>query len=136
MSVPHCQKRISLTEPSSERKYLSVPKPSRKELRLNFRFSLVSYLYEPDAHIMGCQNTPGQISTTFDTWTSGSGEPYLSVTGHYIDSPPERPQDWTLRTEQLAFAPFKGNHSGPNMSKILVRTIDRYGIRDKVNTLS
>jgi len=134
MSVPHCPKRISLTKPSSEQKYLSLPKPLRKELRLNFRFSLVSYLSEPNAHIIWCQNTPGQISTTFNTWTSSSGELYLSVTGHYIDSPPECPQDWTLQTEQLAFAPFKGNHSGPNMSKILVRTINHYGIYDKVNT--
>ena len=79
-----------------------------------------------------CQDTPGQISITFNTWTSGNGKPYLSVTGHYIDSLPEHPHEWTLRTEKLAFAPFKGNHSGLNMSKILVQTIDCYGIHDKV----
>jgi hypothetical protein len=77
---------------------------------------------------------PGQISFTFDTWTSETRDPYLSVTGHYISAPRDRPQDWELKSEQLAFAPFEGNHSGANMANVLVRTVDRYGIREKVCT--
>ncbi|KAI0706220.1 hypothetical protein BC835DRAFT_1218683, partial [Cytidiella melzeri] len=34
------------------------------------------------------KNLPGQISITFDAWTSGSMDPYLSVTAHYIDNLP------------------------------------------------
>jgi hypothetical protein len=75
---------------------------------------------------------PGQISFTFDTWTSETRDPYLSVTGHYISFPKERPHDWELKSEQLAFVPFEGNHSGANMANVLVRTIDHYGIREKV----
>ena len=75
---------------------------------------------------------PGQISYTFDTWTSETGDPYLSITGHYISAPDDWPQDWELKSEQLAFAPFEGNHSGANMANVLVRTVDRYGIREKV----
>ena len=66
-------------------------------------------------------------------WTSGTGDPYLSITGHYISSSKDRPQDWELKSEQLAFAPFEGNHSGANMANVLVRTVDRYGIREKVS---
>jgi hypothetical protein len=78
------------------------------------------------------KDVPGQISFTFDTWTSETGDPYLSITGHYIAAPEDRPQDWELKSEQLAFAPFEGNHSGANMANVLVRTVDRYGIREKV----
>jgi hypothetical protein len=78
------------------------------------------------------QEVEGQVSFTFDTWTSNSGKPYLSVTGHYIAVPEEKPLEWQLQSEQLAFTPFEGHHSGANMAKILVRTVDRYGIRSKV----
>jgi hypothetical protein len=77
---------------------------------------------------------PSQISFTFDTWTSETGDPYLSITAHYISAHEDRPQDWELRSEQLAFVPFEGNHSGANMANVLVRTVDRYGIREKVCT--
>ncbi|KIK32074.1 hypothetical protein CY34DRAFT_102290, partial [Suillus luteus UH-Slu-Lm8-n1] len=37
-----------------------------------------------------------------------------------------------LKTEQLAFTPINGNHSGANIGRILIETIDKYGIRMKV----
>jgi hypothetical protein len=79
------------------------------------------------------QQIPGQISFTFDSWTSKTGDPFLSVTGHYISGSLDKPQDWELKTEQLAFTPIEGNHSGANLSSIILRVIDRYGIRDKVH---
>jgi hypothetical protein len=68
----------------------------------------------------------------FDTWTSKTSDPFFSVTGHYITALPNKPNKWQLKSQQLAFTPFEGHHSGSNMSTILVRTIDRYGIRQKV----
>jgi hypothetical protein len=67
-------------------------------------------------------------------WTSGTGDPYISITAHYVDSPTEQPHEWTLKAEQLAFAPFEGNHSGLNMSNIVVETVKHYGThwQDKV----
>lgn len=79
-------------------------------------------------------NIEGKVSFTFDTWTSDSHDPYLSVTGHYIDAPVDKPQDWELKSEQLAFTHFEGNHSGANMANVLIRTVDRYGLRNKVCT--
>ena len=52
--------------------------------------------------------------------------------GHYISSPDDQPQDWELKSKQLAFTPFEGNHSGANMANILVQTVDHYGIREKM----
>src|ERR1700683_4963837 len=78
------------------------------------------------------QNILGQVSFTFDTWTSKTGDPFLSVTSHYITASPDKPHEWELKNQQLAFTPFEGHHSGSNMSTILVRTVDHYGIREKV----
>jgi hypothetical protein len=68
----------------------------------------------------------------FDTWTLGTSDPYISITAHYIYSPSEQLHEWSLKAEQLAFAPFKGNHSGVNMSNIVVETVEHYRIQDKV----
>jgi hypothetical protein len=76
------------------------------------------------------------VSLTFDLWTSQNGDPFLSVTGHYITSPTDYPSEWELRTDQLAFAAIEGNHSGANMANIIVRIIDRYDLRDKVRPFS
>jgi hypothetical protein len=70
---------------------------------------------------------------TFDLWTSIIGEPFFSVTGHYIWNPPDKPLQWELKNEQLAFSRVEGNHSGHNISCILVETIDRFSIRKKVS---
>jgi hypothetical protein len=45
----------------------------------------------------------------------------------------DNPQQWELKYEQLAFAPIHGNHSGSNIAKVLIKTIDKYGIHKKVN---
>jgi hypothetical protein len=75
----------------------------------------------------------GEVSFTFDSWTSQNGDPFLSVTGHYIAAPENQPEQWELKTEQLAFAPIEGNHSGENLANIIVHVIDRYDLRGKVS---
>jgi hypothetical protein len=77
-----------------------------------------------------------KISMTFDSWTSLIGDPFLSVTAHYIDAPVDKPQEWELKTEQLAFKYIEGNHSGANIGRILIEVIDEYGIRKQVCTIS
>ena len=79
------------------------------------------------------QNTPGQISITFDSWTSGSMDPFLSVTAHYIAVKPEQ---WTLKSQVLAYTHIEGNHSGANTASVLLRVIDRYDIRPKVRIVT
>jgi hypothetical protein len=55
------------------------------------------------------------------------------MTGHYIFAPADKPQEWKLKAEQLAFKHIKGNHSGANISKILVNTLDCYKLHKKVD---
>ena len=78
------------------------------------------------------KNIQGTVSFTFDTWTSKTGDPFLSITGHYIAASPDRHDVWKLKTQQLAFASFEGHHSGTNMSNVSICTLDHYSICEKV----
>ena len=94
-------------------------------------------ILDPTRFATGCvketlAHVDSKISITFDSWTSFVGDPFLSVTAHYIDSPINKPQEWKLKMEQLAFRHIKGNHSSANIGRILVEVIDEYGIRKKV----
>jgi len=79
------------------------------------------------------QGIDGRISFTFDSWTSEAGDPYLLVTGHYILVPAGAPQEWELRSEQLAFTAIEGNHSGDNIGNMLVHVVDQLNLRNKVS---
>lgn len=78
------------------------------------------------------KRVPSKISFTFDTWTSGPGDPYISVTAHYIDTPADQPHAWRLKCEQLAFEEIKGRHTGENLADILARTLDDYRLHGKI----
>jgi hypothetical protein len=54
------------------------------------------------------------------------------ITGHYIDVLVDKPHDWKLKMEQLAFKNVKGQHLDKNIADILVETIDHYSICGKV----
>ena len=78
------------------------------------------------------QDIPRQISITFDAWTSGTSDPYLAVTAHYINSPDTHPNDWALRLRILGYTEIQGNHSGANTAAVILHVVDRYGIQEKV----
>jgi hypothetical protein len=73
-----------------------------------------------------------KISFTFDVWTSVPGDPYLSLTVHYIDVPTDCPDVWELRSEQLIFQEIQGRHTGKNMADLLGHALDWYGLCSKV----
>ncbi|KIK40253.1 hypothetical protein CY34DRAFT_13821 [Suillus luteus UH-Slu-Lm8-n1] len=62
---------------------------------------------------------------------SEPGVPFLSVTAHYIDSLDGKPQEWELKSEQLAFTIINSNHSGSNIGQILIETINNYNFHTK-----
>jgi hypothetical protein len=78
------------------------------------------------------KKVPSKISFTFDAWTSASGDPYMSLTAHYIDAPADRPDAWELKSEQLIFQEIHGRHTGKNMGDLLTCALDRYELRGKV----
>ena len=75
---------------------------------------------------------PSKISYTFDAWTSATGDPYLSLTAHYIHAPAGNPSAWELKSEQLLFQEIQERHMGTNMAYILGNTLDRYKLHGKV----
>ena len=78
------------------------------------------------------KRVPSKISFTFDTWTSALGDPYLSLTAHFIDAPADSPTAWELKSNQLIFQEIEGRHTGKNMSDILSHALDKYGLHGKV----
>ena len=65
-----------------------------------------------------------RISFTFDAGTSRAFDPYLTVTGHWIDA------DWNLHEQVLAFCKIVGNHSGDNTGTLLTDILKEYGLVD------
>jgi len=68
----------------------------------------------------------------FDAWTSKSYDLYLTITAHYIDSPPDQPYEWQLKSKVLGFEELRGRHSGENMATMISEVLDGYDIKDKV----
>ncbi|KAF7372005.1 Zinc finger BED domain-containing protein RICESLEEPER 2 [Mycena venus] len=119
------------------RRLMHYMRPSLQKKDLLHRTKMMSEVLERTKKVEArlrekIKNIPGQVSFTFDTWTSDTGDPYLSVTGHYIDSPADKPSEWSLKCDQLSFTPIEGNHSGQNLFKILVRIVDWYDLREKI----
>ncbi|KAG1811121.1 uncharacterized protein BJ212DRAFT_1278098, partial [Suillus subaureus] len=52
---------------------------------------------------------------------------------HYIHTQPDKPNDCKLQTEQLAFSPIEGCHTGANMANLLVCTVDWYSLHPKAS---
>lgn len=50
------------------------------------------------------------------------------MTAHYIVSPDDKPADWFLQNDQLAFKHLPGSHTGANIAQALVKILDRYEI--------
>ncbi|KAJ7707204.1 hypothetical protein B0H14DRAFT_3025273, partial [Mycena olivaceomarginata] len=50
-----------------------------------------------------------------DGWTADSGEAYVNINNHYTISPPDRPNDWEIVTDELAFLKLEGRHTGANI---------------------
>ena len=82
------------------------------------------------------QSIPEQVSATLDGWSSLAHDPYLGVTVHWVHNPVESPTEWSLRTMLLTFQEVKGNHSGANLSKVVMEIINEAGLTSKVHVQS
>jgi hypothetical protein len=51
---------------------------------------------------------------------------------HWVHSPKESPTEWSLRTLLLAFREVKGNHSGKNLAKVVMKILQEAGLTSKV----
>jgi hypothetical protein len=75
---------------------------------------------------------PGKISITFDAYTSRASDPYLAITTHFIDAPPDNPSSWRLSSDVVAFENVPGAHTGVNLASVIASVVDRFDFRSKV----
>ena len=113
---PHCQ-AFRLIERGGFRCLLKFCRPSLSERDIPHRHTLRAEILRrahiAEERVRNCMNeTLGKISFTFDAWTSAPGDPYLSLTAHYIHVTADHPNTWELQTEQLLFQEIQGWHTG------------------------
>jgi hypothetical protein len=94
------------------------------EVHLNLHMAINTLIQE----FKFLQNIPGHILITFDVWTSGANDPYLTIMAHYIVSPERQPNNWELCSKMFRYTSIEGNHSGANTTVVILHVIDHYGI--------
>jgi len=130
-----------LVDRGSFRRLLKFCRPSLSERDIPHRQTLRAEILRRARIVEGTvrenlKNVPSKVSFTFDAWTSAPGDPYLSLTAHFIAAPVDRPNAWELKTDQLIFQEIQGRHTGKNMGDILSYALDRYDLRGKVRSFS
>jgi hypothetical protein len=132
-----CVQAFHLVDRGSFRHLLKFCWPSLSERDIPHRQTLQDeilrhvHIAEGKVH-ENMQKITSKVSFTFNAWTSKPGDPYISLTAHYIDTPIDRPSMWELRSKQLLFQEIHGRHTGKNMGEILSRAMDQYELRGKV----
>lgn len=126
-----------LVERGSFRRLLKFCRPSLSEKdipsRNTFRAEVLRHVQLAKGRMRdSMKKLPSKISFTFDAWTSEPGDPFLSVTAHYIDAPVDQPNAWRVRCEQLMFTEIKGRHTAKNMGDMLAHMVNDYDLHGKV----
>ena len=67
-----------------------------------------------------------KISLALDCWTSPFQQPFMAITGYFIDD------NWEYREILLGFEPLHGIHSGINLSAVVMDIFKRHEITDRV----
>jgi len=62
-------------------------------------------------------------AATSDTWTSQSGEPYISLTTHFIDN------DWKMRSFTLCCRALNIDHTGHNISEWFLESLEEWNLK-------
>ncbi|KAJ6522148.1 hypothetical protein B0H19DRAFT_1277472 [Mycena capillaripes] len=90
------------------RRLLQYCRPNLKESDIAHRTKMREEILKRTEEAEERLQSKLQASFTFDTWTSKTGDPFPGVTGHYIDAPADTPEDFSFRSEQLAYTPIEG----------------------------
>ena len=64
------------------------------------------------------------FSTTTDLWTSVSGDPYITLTCHFIDS------NWVIKTYCLQTHYLPEDHTAINISEVLAETLQQWKLEE------
>lgn len=75
---------------------------------------------------------PGRISVVFDGWSSKRPRRFSSYSIQYVDSPPDNPYEWNLKSHLIAFHHTPARHSGLMVGRDLVNVIKKFNFGDKL----
>ena len=73
------------------------------------------------------------VSIIFDKWSTKHCHPYSSISIQYINSPPDNPHLWTLKSHLLTFDHTCGHHTRDMTGQGLVKIIQKFSFEDKVS---
>ena len=80
------------------------------------------------------QNISSLVSIVWDGWSSKRCRPFSSYSIQYIDSSPNDPYDWSLKSHLIAFNWTVGRHTGQMVGKDLVGVVEKFGLKNKVRS--
>ena len=72
---------------------------------------------------------PCKVSLTSDCWEALTGNHYICVTAHYIDS------DWILQKRIIGFNFFPFPHNASNLSQVIMKVVRDFGIDSKISNI-
>jgi hypothetical protein len=118
---------FSVIEKESFKALLKYQRPSMTPRDFPSRATVTDEIYTKSIRVKGLlaekfKILDGRVSFTFDAGTSRAFDPYLTVTGHWIDA------NWNLQEQVLAFREIVGDHSGANTGALLVNILGEYGL--------
>ena len=88
-----------------------------------FRYTNIPEQYEAmRANIITDLRSVKKFSATMDGWTSAAGDPFLSLTIHYIIS-------WELRCKCLATMYVPDDHTGANLASHVEELLESWGLK-------
>ncbi|XP_061734385.1 E3 SUMO-protein ligase ZBED1-like [Nerophis ophidion] len=122
---------ISIVEDQGFRHFMKVvdPRyqiPSRKSMMTGE----IPKLYEhAQKTVKDSMQSASSVVLTTDMWTARTTEGYLTLSGHFID------KDWQMQSCNLATIHVAVQHTADNISELLKKTTDEWGITSKVHAV-
>ncbi|EXX59676.1 hypothetical protein RirG_186940 [Rhizophagus irregularis DAOM 197198w] len=123
-TVTECQEFKELVKVCNEKAELPSADTVRKDVLKLYN------KYRIDVKHM-LQNVLGKLSFTLDCWTSTNNIAFLGITCHFVDV------DWCLKETLVDFIHLSGSHSGENLAKEFLKSIDEdFNILTKIMTIT
>ena len=119
---------ISIVEDEGFRYFTKVMDPRYKiPSRKSMMTGEIPKLYEQaQKTVQDSIQSASSLVLTTDMWTARTTEAYLTLSGHFID------QDWQMQSCNLATVHVAVQHTADNISELLTKITDEWGITSKV----
>ncbi|CAA7049020.1 unnamed protein product [Microthlaspi erraticum] len=114
------------------RDYLSYLNPDYKCYTRNTAAADVIKTWEKEKQKLKVEleKIPSRVCLTTDCWSALSGDGYLVLTAHYVDS------KWVLNSKILSFCDILPPHTGDALASRIHECLKEWGIERKVFTLT